>query len=415
LSTQNILMSMEKSISAVNLAIQNTVKYRRFKKSINSIKDLSDGLTTLMIPSSNINLFDQEKEKEIRFNNICKLVNDKNTIKSFTDMLSSFYNCYTLNEEIAQKLTARKMLTMWIVIGFPEYTIEKTQKELVTEKKDIYPNEIYYISLEFLVSFQQMVNTNMMAKQNRELFRKFTKNLNRFSNAITYFLGRDKMEQTIKCVQEYYDINETIMMIKVNDKYTETMKQQNEASLNKTKERILAHINKFDPTIKKDELEAYANMNLLKSIKVEEAQFEIMIDDIRTKRLFYFRKAIVWIKDSLLELKATKTSKGYDIVDILDADFIAQKMMVSANFGGSDVDTYGNYIVAIINELQAAESVEETNQKWKEIKTINKDKPMHVYLANMIFFSMKEIHKIFEAIQMMMTLSAVGINPLSLK
>jgi hypothetical protein len=409
-------MSIKKSISVdLKMAIWNTVKYRRFKKSINSIKELSDGLTALLIPSSNINMFDHEKEKELRFNTLCKSVNDKNTIKSFASMLSCFYNCYTLNEDIAQKLTARKMLTMWIVVGFPEYTIEKTHNELVTEKKDIYPNEIYYISLEFLILFQQMVNTNTMAKQNGELYRKFIKNGNRFSNAITYFLERDKREQIIKLVQEYYDVHETVMQIKISNKYSEDSKQQNEISLNKTKEKILAHINKFDSTIKKDDLEAYANMNILKSIKVEEAQFEIMIDDIRTKRLFYCKKAIVWIKDSLLKLKATGISKGHDIIDILDADFIVQKMTVSANFGCSDVESYGNYIIGIINELQAVGSVDETNKKWDEIKTTNKDKAMHVYLANMIFFSMKEIHKIFEEIQMISTLLEVGIDPFSLK
>lgn len=388
------------------------VKYRRFKKASLATKQITDFLLNAITPS-NMNMFDIQKGIEIQYENFCKIIQDKNLIDVITKFLKIYYEYYELDQNIAPIVTSRKLLFMWLLIGFPQFTISKTHQELISQEKNMYPNEIYHIAVELLQSLSNLNSANNYSKTNNDLLRKFTKSLNQYSNAITYFLERDKMEEITKLVQEYYDVNETLMRVKTNEKYSDKMKEENEASLNKTKEKILVHINKFDKSIKKEELESYANMNLLKSLKIEETQFQVMLNDIKTKKLFYFKRAIEWIKTSMINLKALKTKNGHNLNDILDSDFIIQKIVVSGTFDNNEVITYGNYIMMVLAELQSQDSLEESTIKWNNMKTEHVNKPMYVFLANMIFFVMKEIHKIYEQLQFMSTMANVGINPFS--
>jgi hypothetical protein len=388
------------------------IKYRRLKRAVISTKSITDYLLSAINPS-NINMFDVQKGIEIQYDNFCKILQDKNLIEAITNFLKIYYDYYELDPNIAPRITSKKLLFMWLLIGFPQFTISKTAQELTVQQKDIYPNEIYYIAVDLLKSLSSFNSSLAYCKSNNDLLRKFIKALNKYSNAITYFLERDKTEEITKLVQEYYDVNETLMRIRASDKYSDKMKEENEISLNKTKEKILAYINKFDKSIKKEELESYANMNLLKSLKVEETQFQVMLNDIKTKKLFYFRRALEWIKNSMIELKALKTKNGYNLNDVLDSDFIIQKIVVSGSFDNKEVTIYGDYLMSILGELQSIDSNSESVVKWNAMKVEYKEKQMYIYLANMIFFVMKEIHKIFEQIQLMLTMVNVGINPFS--
>lgn len=404
----------EKNIkNALKNALISYIKYNRFKKASVATKQITDFLLNAITPS-NMNMFDIQKGIEIQYENFCKIIQDKSLIEVMTRFLKLYYDYYKLDQNIAPIVTSRKLLFMWLLIGFPQFTILKTHQDICSQNKDIYPNEIYHIATELLKSLSNLNSAIGYSKSNVDLLRKFTKALNQYSNAITYFLERDKMEEITKLVQEYYDVNETLIRVKANEKYSDKMKEENESSLNKTKEKILAHINKFDKSIKKEELESYANMNLLKSLKIEETQFQVMLNDIKTKKLFYFKRAIEFIKTSMLNLKALKTKNGHNLNDILDADFIIQKIVVSGTFNNNEVITYGNYIMAVLAELQSQDSLEESVIKWNNMKAEHVDKPMYIFLANMIFFVMKEIHTIYEQLQFMNTMVSVGMNPFNI-
>ena len=402
-----LYMSESNYLSVIRRKLIDTIKYRRFKKCVINNKNIFENLTKYLFPPTNINIFDVEKSNEIHYEELKKVMIDKTTYELFNNLITLFYEFNGYDEQIAFQIDGRKALTAWMICAFPEYTLDKKKHELKDE--NIYPDEIFFISLEFLTNFHDLSNGNI----SNEKLRKFSKSLNKYSNAITYFLGRNKTEQLVKLTQEYYDINETMMQIKVSNKYTEENKRENELSLTKTKEKIYLFIKRLDPTIKKEDLETYANMNLLKSIKIEEAQYQIMLDDVKSKKLFYFRRAVDFIKGNLLKLGAMKTSTGHDISDILDGEFMARKYQMCSTYTNDEVNTYGDYIIKIINELQSPERENETNEKWNDMK--NKNSPVHVHMVNMLFFSMKEIHNVFEQIQMMSTMQSVGINPFTLK
>jgi len=219
------------------------------------------------------------------------------------------------------------------------------------------------------------------------------------------------MEEITKLIQEYYNLNETLMQVKTSDKYSSDDKEQSENQLNKMKEKVLTQINFFDKSINKEELESYANMNLLKNLKIEELQFQVMLNDIKTKKLIFFKKTIEWIRDSIVKLGGLKTKNGNDINDIIDADFISQKIMMNVAFNNNEIIKYGDYIMKILNELQSIASVKESNDKWNMLKEKNNSLPMYSFFANMIFFVVKEIQNIHEQLQIIQTMSKFDINP----
>lgn len=391
-------------------ALISYIRYKKFKKNAIQMEETVNLLMKSITPL-NLNMFDMQKGIEIEYEKFCKIIQNKNLILKIENFLDLYYNFYQLHSEIAQKVSAKKFLFMWLIIGFPQFTISKTHQELTLQPKNIYPNEIYKICLELLNSLIKLNNAKSYSKTNIELLRKFTKSLNIYSNAITYFLERDKKEEIVKMAKEYYDINETIIKIKASNKYSEQMKVENEIFLNKTKEKILTQINKFDKSIKKEELESYSNMNLLKNLKIEELQFQIMLNDIKEKKMFYFKRSIEWIKESLINLKGLKTTNGVNLNEILDADLIIQKITMSLTFDNNNVENYGNYIMKILSELQSQNSLEESKNKWDDLKNKHKNLPMHLFLTNMIFFVIKEIQQIYEQLELIRTLIDLEINP----
>lgn len=412
LSQENISIMSKSGADMIKIKkmLISILKYRRFKRAILIIKPVLDRLFQ-GINQSNINMFDLNRQTEIQYENLCKTIQDSQLIQLFTNVLQSYYD-YIGKQEDVLHLTSRKMLFMWLIIGFPQYTIGKTHKQLTEETKNIYPNEIYHITINFMTSLYNLSNSGHYSKENTDLLRKFNKYVVRYSDAISYFLERDKAEEITKLVKEYYEVNKTLMEIIASEKYTDELKQQNTELLNKTKEKILAQINKFDKSIKKEELESYSNMELLQKLKIEETQFQVMLNDIKTKKLFYFKRALSWTLQSMCVLKAESVRSGHDIKDVIDPDFIIQKIVVSGVYTNNDTIAYGNYIMKILNELQSPDTITESNQLWETVKNQCIDKQMHVFLANMIFFVMKEINKIFDQIQLISSLHELGINPI---
>lgn len=413
LSRENIsiMLKNKTNMTKIKTMLVSNLKYRRFKRALFSVKPALDSLLT-EISQSNAGLFDLNRQTEIQYENLCKSIQNSQLIKSVANLLQLYYDYVGKNDDNVQNLTSRKMLFMWVIVGFPQYTIGKTHKQLLEEAKNIYPNEIYNVTINFMSSLYDLSSNKNLSKDNAEILRKFNKYIIRYSDAISYFLERDKAEEISKLVKEYYEINKTLMEILASTKYNDELKQQNTELLNKTKEKVLTQINKFDKSIKKEELESYANMELLQKLKIEETQFQIMLNDIKTKKMFYFKRSLVWILHSLCSIKAKKVVSGYNIKDIIDPDFIIQKIVVSGSYTNNDTIAYGNYIMKIINDLQSPDTVDESNNLWENVKTECFDKQMHVFLTNMIFFVMKEINKIFDQIQLISSLYELDINPI---
>lgn len=354
------------------------IKYKRFLKTLNKIKSTIDHL------SRSLNL---------DYDSFCKILQNKKMIDDVDHFLFTYYD-YTNQTQI---LTGKKFLLMFLLVGYPSIIMSVTHQELINSPIDKYPHQIYHTSVKLINCILELC---LFAQHevNKKLFIEFTKSIDLYSNSIDYFLQRDKIEEITKLVQEYYDVNEAIMRITTSQKFSSEEKAENETELNKIKNKIFEHINFLDKSIKKEELEIYSNMNLLQNLQIEKTHFDIMLNDIKTKKLLYFKKSIDWIKKSLIVLGALKTTHGYDIEDILDCDFMGQKIIISGLFENTNVVEYGDYIMRILKELQSVNCAECSSIEWEVLIAENLSKPTHVFLANMIFFMIKIINEIFDQI-----------------
>ena len=79
------------------------------------------------------------------------------------------------------------------------------------------------------------------------MIRKFKKSFNKYSNAINYFLRRDKNEQIQMLLNEFVEINKTIKEIKKSEKYpNEEYREKCIETITFTKNKIASHLKKLD-------------------------------------------------------------------------------------------------------------------------------------------------------------------------
>jgi hypothetical protein len=131
-----------------------------------------------------LNLFDPEKQKNDRFNQLKKYMQIKNNIIIMNNALNLYYRYVNIDLNIAFPIDAKKFMIAWIIVGFPEYVLEIKPKFLESEI-NIYPYDIYYISNDMIKNFRNiLISTNLIN------LTKFNKSLNKYSNAINYFFTK---------------------------------------------------------------------------------------------------------------------------------------------------------------------------------------------------------------------------------
>ena len=88
------------------------------------------------------------------------------------------------------------------------------------------------------------------------------------------------------------------------------------------------------------------------------------------------------------------------------------QLVVNINsFQNEDVFIYGDYIVDIINKLQTPVTIEDTKNKWDELKSAE-NLDQFEYLAKMLFFVTCEIYNIKNTIVNLVAMNTVDINVL---
>ncbi len=246
--------------------------------------------------------------------------------------------------------------------------------------------------------------------KNNEFRRRFLKIFNQYSNAIVYFLGRDKAEEIYKTIGEYYDVNTTLIEIMASNKYSNEDKIKNEKIITNTKNIIYKHINSLDKTVKQDDLEIYSKLGYYKNKKIEELQCEILENDIKTKKLIYLGKVINNLKTDLINLQAKNLDCGKNIDDILNSESIIRTILYSS-FTKENIVSYGEYTKNIINKLQSPIEISTTNNLWNELKIkYNNNNNASEFFSKTLFFMMNEAKKIKETIVNLATLNSVGID-----
>ena len=373
--------------------IQRKFLYKRFIRSLKKNEKLMKKMTNYMTEYTNM--------FESKFDSFTKVLQDKTTIEQMNDVLIKMNRCKCKDSNIAFRINARQFLSAWMIYLFPEMILGK-EKEKITNDYE-YPNDIYNISSD-LINRLNLIN---VYPNDIEYKRLLFKTFNQYSNAITYFLQRDKIEKINKLIDDYFATNETLREVYKSDKYETNDKKNIIETIRNTKKQILTHIQKLDKNIEKKHLEICSNVEYIKESKIREIYFRILEEDINERKFIFFNKMIEHIKRNFIAL-------GYNeniLNDFLDGEHIGRQIAYN-NFSISNVIEYGMRMKNIINELESSNMVQHTNKKWEEIIGMNME--LSKCFTTILFFIMDELDLIKENIDSLMTLINLDINPFEL-
>jgi hypothetical protein len=378
---------MQRATVAVKL--QKKFLLKKFLSEIKKKKPLFDKLNSFTTLNKNLLVLN----KDAKFDELRKLLINKKYMQDIDKILNYHYRCYGVHKNIAPKLNSRLFLVSWMLVSFPEFMMDipdPSVKEVTSSQMDQYPYDIYYIMKDFIFYVNLLCNNDI---NDKEILRKFKKMFNKYSNAVTYFLSRDKSEQIQKLLNEFVNINKTIMGIKNSKKYDDEQKEESIKVITETKKKVANHLTKLDSGINLNDLEIQSQVHDSIEKNMEKAMHDILVLDIQNKKFSYFSKFIDDITDHLTKLGAHKIDTNFK--DKIDKDFIIQKMTY-LSMEHTHIHSYGDYLVHIINNLQAPVSVDDTKANWENMKQEIDCK--HQLLGKLVIFILQEIKIIYETI-----------------
>lgn len=388
----NYNMDMNKCVSK----IQKIFLFKRFVNAIEANKALIGKMTKLTEEKKYASLFNDQQQKLDDFERLKKIITDKKNIQAFEDILKKIYRFYKIDNQI----NARKMMSAWVIVGFPDIVMGREKKSMTDTTA--YPDDIYFICKRMIT-----IISSFSINCTCESIRQFLKLFNQFNNAINYFLNRDRTEQFHKLSSEYFDTYKTIESIKNSKKYTEDEKVKCINVVSESLNKILKLLKTYDNTISKEVLDSYANFEIVINKKIYESEKSILLGDIEGKKFILFQKVINEIKDNIKHMRGKNKKIFSDLDDVLDTELLIRNMSYYV-LEKDNIEVYGNYLIEIINKLQAPIKVKETIQKWHSMK--NSCATTNEYLVCMLFLVMEELCDIKETITNLATLTSHGIQ-----
>lgn len=376
------------------MVVQKKFLQKKFLLELKKYKNIIKNLNSFLPSETNIDLFNKEKYQNKKFNELKMYLIKKDNIIAINKILSLLYRAFGEDSKIAPKINSRKFMIGWMIVSFPEFMLDIKDFDN-NLKKNQYPYDIYWIIKDFIYYVDLLLQIIDASNPPKELIRKFKINLNKYSNAINYFLIRNKNEQIQKLLIEFSNINQTINEIKKSNKYQdEKHRQECIEIIIQTKNKIANHLKKLDSGIDINDLEIQSQIYNAIENNMEKAMCDILINDIKTKKFSYFSKFIDDVTNQMIHLGAKKIDSDFE--NKIDKDFIIQKMTY-LNTEHKHIVEYGDYIVNIINNLQSPITINATKEEWNKLKTETDCK--NELLGMLVIFILKEIKLIYETIK----------------
>jgi len=390
--------------------IQRKFLLKCVTRSFEPCKSLIDYLNTFLNLDSGL-LLNEEFKNYLgkKYDHVTYIIKDKEIIKLVESMISKLNRFHNMPQNIVpneNKLSAQTFMIAWLIASFPEFTIEVSRNDLNREKnEDTYPADIYFIACDFIKNFNLLMVKNTSSEQ----CRKFKKSMNQYCNAINYFLNRDKIDNIKKLIREWLEMTETMTLIKRSNRYPdEEEKKKCFFEVAKTRNKVMKYLSILAPNISEINLKIFASLMARVSQKIILDEMNKLTEDIKTKNFILLKNILNEIKDNIIKLAKSLKS---ELNEHFDVEFIIASLI---SFNKDDINKYGDYLVSIINTLEAPISVGTTNDKWHKLKNNIIGMDIDEYLMRIIFFVLEEITSIKENIINIHTMMSVGIDPLTI-
>lgn len=382
--------------------IQKQFLKRRMIAELYKIKYILNDLDSL-INNSSKNLFATNDDNA--FDKLTAYIKNVTMIQHISLFLNKFYRFNKPDKLIAKKLTVRQFLSLYIFVGYPEYSLNNKHMSENHIEKDMYDySKKLYTALKCLSN-----------KQTNESIRCFTKCLNQYSNVFTLFINEDKVNKANELAIRWNHLDKTIDEINKSSSYDLSQKEQILTELQKDKQSAEVIIKKLVPEFNLSNLQILKKISNVYETTIHKCFWDIVADDISNEKYDIVIKIFQDIKNELLALNSTEKFKK-EIDNNISIEHI-QLLLDNKCFDLQEILNIANYMINALKNICAPAKIKIIENDWTNTyKLITETQTSFAEIGKTIFrFILDQITDIKNDILNCMILQSIGINPLLLK
>jgi hypothetical protein len=383
----------EKNIIKIQKKFRKTFLHKKSQEISSVLSELF--LTVCEDYDNKLNIEQIEKE----FDETTKILRDNLNIKKIQNFLDYLYKVYPEDKTVAKKLTARSLLSAYIMYGYPEISLDFSRKKLKDDSFiEIINYDVYFFSKLLIINITEFINS----KYSEEKLRKLVKSINIYSNIFNLFLYQDKLRQINKITFEFYQISKTVREIQSSDSYSDEDKVELTEKLLNTMEGLKEMLKIISPSFDLGNLEFYEKiLDRLEQV-IHKSYWDKLREEMKEKKDVIIKAKMQEIYDTFKSFSIKKTNEKAEIIQ----EFIN-------NFHYDDSErwiTFGDLCMNIILDLQSPSRNDTTRTKFHDIKYGIYDNidDLVIKIIECVF---QENQIIFKEIYNMKIMASMGINP----
>jgi hypothetical protein len=328
------------------------------------------------------------------YDKLIKLMRNKTVIKIFTALSNILY---TKPNRDDIKLDGKELIMIFAFYGYPEFTLEivhdTNNKVYLTAKK------IVQIWIKILNQQNQIANINILIDY-----------LNLFSYYYKIHMFNDKAIKINQLLMRWYTEEREKENTNNDDNIDKDRKKLVLDMLNTNQQSTIKIIKRFYKDFDEEILVEYKNMVDNIETTVHKAFWNRIEDDFRNNNYKSFTNILSEIKIEILKLTSNKLLQELD--EKFDIEFIEQ-MLYNSAYDKQDFENLCNYLVSIIETLQAQVRTPVMRKEWNELCSTNNNQELSTFIDYMKFI-FNEIKLIKENISTLKILDSIGINPFTI-
>lgn len=376
----------------------NIINIYRRNKMINSLQLLKDKINILD------NYIENRKQpvpiainKAVWLNNnfddITKYLMNKNLLNSFDNFIKYYNRYYQVSTDIRSELNSKKILSLWLILAFPEFIIDIELENIDTSQHN-YKIDLYVLSKQLHKILLDIINKNII---NNNILRLFNKHINLFINCFDMYLVINKREKLANYIKEWITLEKSLNLINNSEKYNDIERENSLFIINKSKKLIEKYINNLIDNNKKDSFYKTLNNIVEQQIRNEltmktvmELSLEEEINNGNYDNLINALEEVKYFIKVFTKKEQSEIDETIDIsyiIQLIKYDIISKKEI-------------NEFALNVLNIMCSAGSEHLNNiqiQDWEKIFNENQDN-YKLLISKLMILCLETINKITEEI-----------------
>jgi len=325
------------------------------------------------------------------FDELTYFINKKEVINKFTNFINIYNKFYPNSNKIRKELTPQKILSIWIILAYPEFIIDLNYGEIDENKSD-YKTDLYILTKELLNIINNIVCKLEDNKEiDNEVLRIFNKKINSFMNCFDYYLLVNKQEKINSYIKEWCTLEKSIQLISTSEYYNINEKEKSMDIINKSKKILERYMNKFNIDISFNILKENVSFNIKFENELKINYENNLRVDLSNNNYNNLRNILTETKDFIR--KFTKLDKQ-ELDEHIDIDFIIQIIQYDV----ISINDIVNFGTRVINDICLAGSIFLNQKQIKEWNKINTIQDKNTLISKLLLLCLESINEIYEEI-----------------